>query len=177
MKKKSIFLEEFRLNFLKTTPYFNWLNNYENIKYIAREDLNYKNLKIKYKIIKKYLLNIIKSKNDFLFLIRDKHKVPIGTIKIGHIDWYHKRGDLGILIDKKYIGKGYGSEAMSLLIDYSFKILKLNKLTGGCLNKNIAMKKIFLKNKFKKEGFHRNHTFFNDNFLNHVSYGLLNKKC
>ena len=176
MKKKGVFLEEFRLSFLNTTPYFDWLNNYKNTKYIARQDLNHKNLNIKYKVIKKYLLNIIKSKNDFLFLIRDKNKVPIGTIKIGHIDWYHKRGELGILIDQAHQGNGYGSEAISLLIGYSFKTLKLKKIIGGCISKNTAMKKIFLKNKFKKEGFHKNHTFFNKKFVNHVSYGLFNKK-
>jgi RimJ/RimL family protein N-acetyltransferase len=175
MKRKSVFLEEFRLNFLKTTPYLDWLNNHENIMYIGRKDLNYKNLKIKYKIVIKYLLNIIKSKNDFLFLIRDNNKVPIGTIKIGHIDWYHKRGDLGILIDQKYQGRGYGAEAVSLLIKYSFKILKLNKITGGCLKKNISMRRIFLKNKFRQEGSHKNHTKVNNKFLDHVSYGLLKK--
>ena len=65
MKKKRVFLEEFRLVFLNTTPYFHWLNNSKNIKYIASEKLEHKNLKIKYKIVIKYLLNIIKSKNDF----------------------------------------------------------------------------------------------------------------
>ena len=175
MKKKRVFLEEFRLVFLNTTPYFHWLNNSKNIKYIASEKLEHKNLKIKYKIVIKYLLNIIKSKNDFLFLIRDNNKVPIGTIKIGHIDWYHKRGDLGILIDQKYQGRGYGAEAVSLLIKYSFKILKLNKITGGCLKKNIPMRRIFLKNKFRQEGLHKNHTRFKNKFLDHVSYGLLKK--
>jgi len=170
---KNVFIEKFKLSFLKTTPYLTWLKNYKNTHYIAREDLS---SVIKYQKIKNYLVEIIKSRNDFLFLVRNKDNTPIGTIKIGHIDWYHKRGDLGILIDQKYQGRGYGAEAVSLLIKYSFKILKLNKITGGCISKNRAMKKIFLKNKFKKEGFHKNHTFFNKNFVNHVSYGLLNKK-
>jgi RimJ/RimL family protein N-acetyltransferase len=170
---KNVSLEKFKLSFLKTTPYFTWLKNYKNTQYIAREDLS--NV-IKFHKIKNYLIKIIKSKNNFMFLVRDKYNTPIGTIKIGHIDWYHKRGELGILIDQTYQGNGYGAQAASLLIDYSFKNLKLNKITGGCISKNIAMKKIFLKNKFKKEGFYKNHTFFNKNFVNHVSYGLLNKK-
>jgi len=169
---KNVFIEKFKLSFLKTTPYLTWLQNYKNTQYIAREDLS---SVIKYQKIKNYLVEIIKSKNDFLFLVRNKDNTPIGTIKIGHIDWYHKRGDLGILIDEKYQGRGYGAVAASLLIKYSFKILKLNKITGGCLKKNIPMRKIFLKNKFRQEGTHKNHSKVNNKFLDHVSYGLLKK--
>ena len=39
--------------------------------------------------------------------------------------------------------------------------------------KNIAMKKIFLKNKFRQEGMYKKHTKVNNKFLDHVSYGLL----
>lgn len=169
---KNVSIEKFKLSFLKTTPYLTWLENYKNVQFIGSEDLS--DL-IKYHKIKNYLLRIIKSKNDFLFLVRNKNNTPIGTIKIGHIDWYHQRGDLGILIDQKYQGRGYGTEAASLLIKYSFKTLKLNKITGGCLKKNIAMKNIFFKNKFRQEGSHKNHTRVKNKFLDHVSYGLLKK--
>ncbi len=172
LKKKRVSLVKFKLSFLKKTPYISWLQKYDNIKYIGREEL-FK--KIKIKVIREYITRNIKCKNSRMFLILNEEKDPIGTCKIAHIDWYHKRGDFGILIDSTYQGKGYGAEAASLLINYSFKILKLNKITGGCLKKNIAMKNIFFKNKFRQEGSHKNHTRVKNKFLDHVSYGLLKK--
>ena len=172
MEKKRVSLIKFKLSFLKTTPYISWLKKYENIKYIGREEL-FK--KIKIKSIREYIVKNTQCKNSRMFLILNEEKNPIGTCKIAHIEWYHKRADFGMLIDLAYQGKGYGTEAAYLLINYSFKILKLNKITGGCLKKNIAMKNIFFKNKFRQEGFHKNHTRVKNKFLDHVSYGLLKK--
>jgi len=48
----------------------------------------------------------------------------VGLIDINHI---HGSAEIGIFIgDKSYWNKGYGKEALSLLIDYSYKKLNLH---------------------------------------------------
>jgi diamine N-acetyltransferase len=172
MVKKRISLVKFRLSFLKTTPYIEWLKQYENIKYIGREEL-FK--KIRIPIIRKYLIENIKSKRTFMFLILNEKKVPIGTAKLGNIDWYHKRADVGIMIHYDFRAKGYASEAISFLIDFSFKKLGLNKLVGGCENRNFLMKNVFIKTNFKLEGIQKKHSYAYDKkiFIDHAIYGLV----
>ncbi len=170
--KKRVSLIKFKLSFLKTTPYIEWLKKYENIKYIGRGEL-FK--KIRIHIIRKYLIENIKSKKTFMFLILNEKKIAIGTAKLGNVDWYHKRGDIGIMIHHDFRGKGYASAAVSLLIDFSFKKLGLNKLLGGCENRNFSMKKVFIKNNFKLEGIQKKHTYAYDKktFIDHAIFGLV----
>jgi diamine N-acetyltransferase len=170
--KKRVSLIKFKLSFLKTTPYIEWLKQYENIKYIGRKEL-FK--KIRIYTIRKYLIENIKSKKAFMFLILNEKKIPIGTAKLGDIDWYNKRGDIGIMIHYDFRGKGYASEVVSLLIDLSFKKLGLNKLVGGCENRNFPMKRVFIKNNFKLEGIQRKHSYAYDKnfFVDHAIFGLI----
>lgn len=77
------------------------------------------------KEVNKYFLIMLRSKNDYNFIIMLDKKV------IGHISlakrknhWYETQIVIG---EKKYWGKGYGSEAIRLLIQKA-KSLKISKI-------------------------------------------------
>ncbi len=55
-------------------------------------------------------------------------KLTIGTIDLFDFDPFNNRAGIGILIDKKSRNKGYASNALKILIDYSFNILQLHQL-------------------------------------------------
>ena len=77
----------------------------------------------------------------------------IGTAKIGHINWRSGIADVGIMIgEKKYWGKGLGTEVVNLITKYAFDYLSLRKLVAGTNANNIGMCKCFFSNGFKKEG-------------------------
>jgi diamine N-acetyltransferase len=66
------------------------------------------------------------------------------------------RAGIGILILKDYRGKGYASEALDLIIGYSFETLKLHQLfcNIGVSNKeslNLFKKKNFVNSAVKKD--------------------------
>lgn len=80
----------------------------------------------------------------------DKH---IGNIKLGPINRAHRVGDLGFLIgDKEQWGKGFATEAISLLADYGLARLGLAKITAGCYEENFGPRNALLKAGFKEEG-------------------------
>ena len=77
----------------------------------------------------------------------------IGNIKLGPIDWHHKTSEVGFLIgEKEQWGKGYASDAISILADYAFLDLGLARLTAGCYANNEGSRRALLKAGFLEEG-------------------------
>lgn len=55
--------------------------------------------------------------------------IPVGIIDLFDFDPFHLRAGIGILIaNSEYRQKGYASEALKLIIRYSFEILQLHQL-------------------------------------------------
>jgi RimJ/RimL family protein N-acetyltransferase len=54
---------------------------------------------------------------------------PVGNTGLEHIDQQNRTAELGLLIgEKKCWGKGYGTEAVSLMLDYGFTGLGLHSI-------------------------------------------------
>jgi diamine N-acetyltransferase len=86
-------------------------------------------------ILEKYLaeshLDIFQVKQLRLMIdiVEEGGITSIGAIDLFDFDPANERAGIGILInDKKYMNKGYASEALELLINYSFEILQLHQL-------------------------------------------------
>lgn len=71
-----------------------------------------------------------KSQNTKGFVIAHKDSGEyIGQIDLLNIDWPNRVARIGIVIGvKKYLGRGYGTEAIKLLKDFAFNRLNLHKL-------------------------------------------------
>ena len=131
-------LEESDLDFLYYIE-----NNKENWKYggerqyFKKQDLlNYiRKAKTDIKIAQQYRFVII------------VNKIPIGLIDL--FDYASNKANVGIIIKKKYRRKGYGKEALDLLVNYSFTILGIKKLFAMIEKNNLAS--IYL---FKTCNFH-----------------------
>jgi RimJ/RimL family protein N-acetyltransferase len=68
------------------------------------------------------------------------------SIKIGYVRILDN--DVGIAIENKYHGKGYGANAL-LLLEKEAKKIGLTKLVGRVMIHNESSKKIFLNNDYK----------------------------
>lgn len=71
----------------------------------------------------------VNGKKDRLSFMIEVEGTPIGNISIFEIDHIHRTATTGTMIgDKGYWGKGYGTEAKMLLLDYAFNVLNLRKI-------------------------------------------------
>jgi RimJ/RimL family protein N-acetyltransferase/methionyl-tRNA formyltransferase len=76
----------------------------------------------------------------------------IGNIKIGPINHFHKRADIGLLIGEPgEWGKGYASEAIEAVSRFAHEKLGLRKITAGCYSDNVGSMKAFLKVGYTEE--------------------------
>ena len=134
--------EKIVYSLINKTDYLMWLKDKDVIKYLYRQELF---SGIEKKQIYKYVSNLDKSKNDFFYLIKINKKI-IGTVKLGHIDWYAKTGDVGIMIgDRDYWNHGYGFDSMVGLLDHMFTYRGMYKIYLHTLVWNTRAQKSFQK--------------------------------
>lgn len=101
----------------------------------------------------------------------------IGNIKIGPINTFHRFSEIGIMIgDKSEWGRGYASEAISLISRYAFDSLKLHKLTTGCYESNTGSRKAFEKAGFKVEFLQRKQYLYNGEYVDRICLTLFSRK-
>jgi len=135
-----------------------WLND--------REVTKFSNQKYKFHTIetqKKFITKKINSKKNILFKICYKNSF-IGVLEIGKINHLKNECELSYMIgNKNFWGKGYGTKAINLAINFSKKKLKIKKIIAGVEKKNISSKKILLKNNFKLIRKENNCLFFENN--------------
>ena len=101
-----------------------WLND-DDVTKLLFQGLKPSNLQV----MKEDFNKNIRNDKEFVFLIVDKKSnKKVGWTGIYEIDWISKKGELRFFIgDKKFWGKGFATDAVSLLIDYAFKKLNLDK--------------------------------------------------
>jgi RimJ/RimL family protein N-acetyltransferase len=105
----------------------------------------------------------------FGMFLNDSHE-HIGNIKIGNIDTFHRRAEVGLVIGNRGMwGKGYAAEAIALVTKYGFEELNLNKLTAGMYAENMGSYKAFLKCGWRHVGTLKEHCFshgkYSDEFV------------
>lgn len=129
------------------------------------------------KSVKEYIKKVLKNRDNlFMAIIRKDSGKHIGNIKLGPINRYHKFAEIGIMIgDKNSWGRGYASEAIKLISDFSFKKLKLHKITAGAYENNIGSVRAFIKSGFEIEGVKKKLFLFNGRYVNCITMAKFNK--
>lgn len=121
-------------------------------------------------VIKQYLENAHKDIYEVkqLRLVISNYKdESLGLIDFFDFDFKNKRAGIGIIIkDSKNRGKGYGVEALELLINYGFSHLNLHQVYCNVSEDNEASIKLFKSQKFEKVGLKKDWNFSNKSFKN-----------
>lgn len=127
-----------------------WLNDLEVTKYLSIFSLNINydtELEIYQKLSKEHNYSIIDLNTDKI----------IGTVGLSNIEYLHRTAEIGIFIgDKSYWNKGYGEEAMKLLLNYSFNYLNLRNIMLRVYSYNEPAIRCYEKIGFKVIGRRRN---------------------
>ena len=100
----------------------------------------------------------------------------IGTIGFWRIEKEHYRAEIGYLLNPAQQGKGIMQEAMKVVFQYGFEIMKLHSVEANVNPENTASIKLLEKNGFVREGYFRENYFYNGKFLDSAIYSLLSKK-
>ena len=125
-------------------------------------------------IYKEY--NIYKKNGDIIFCMRVKDKI-IGLIGLYEFNWISRNAELRIVIgDTKYLSKGYGREAVNLILNYGFNKLNLHKIRLGCNASDERANKCYIKCGFILEGITRDYHFRNGEYYNANMYSILDKE-
>jgi len=104
----------------------------------------------------------------------DRH---IGNVSLQEIDWISRSASFAIIIgDKKFWGKGAGTEAGHLVIDLAFTRLNLQRVQCGTLSSNAAMQKLASSLGMKREGVRRNALYKSGRYVDVIEYGLLREE-
>lgn len=116
------------------------------------------------------------SRIDLIICLQENNE-PIGDIAMMEIDHHNQNAIVRISIfTKENWGKGYGTEAMSMFLDYGFNILNLHRIELEVFAYNSRAKKSYEKLGFKQEGIIRDKLFYDGKFHDAILMGVLREE-
>ncbi|MCH7660657.1 MAG: GNAT family N-acetyltransferase [Euryarchaeota archaeon] len=99
---------------------------------------------------------------------------PIGAIFVEDAEW--RRPELVYWLVPEVHGDGYGTEALSLVIDYVFRAYDHPAVGAGVYEFNEASRGLLDSLGFSKEGRTRKDRFIDGEYVDTIQYGLLRKE-
>jgi RimJ/RimL family protein N-acetyltransferase len=98
----------------------------------------------------------------------------IGNAAIVHIDYTERKADVGILIgEKDYWSKGYGTDALTVLLGYMFDELNMERIWLYADERNEKAQSCYRKVGFRKEGVLRHNRYKDGVFTDDVVMSVL----
>lgn len=94
----------------------------------------------------------------------------IGNIGLKIVDHRTKVAEVGFMIKQSVQGKGYATEALSLIKDYAFDELKLTQLVAICAVNNYASAKLLEKSQFQRQQLLPRNTLINQQWIDDYLY-------
>lgn len=115
-------------------------------------------------------------RDDCNFAIEAEGKF-IGQCALFRFDSVGRTACLGIAIgDKAYWGRGYGREAVALLLDYAFRLRNLRRVWLSTNGNNERAIRAYQACGFVVEGRLRQHVWSNGQYLDEVHMGILREE-
>ncbi len=153
-----------------SNKYVDWLNSPEIVKFTEQRFKKHS-----LDNVKNFVISKKKSKAEFLygiFINIKKHKVHVGNIKLGPINFHHMSAEISYFIGEKNLhNKGIASSAIKEVLLIAKKKFKLKKITAGVYSNNTFSKKVLIKNKFNLEGILKKQFNFKNKRVDKLIYG------
>ena len=145
-----------------------WMNDFYITDYTGR---SYRTVTLQEE--KEYLEKVDKNKNTFA-IVDSKTDEMIGTIGLHSIDNINRTATIGIFIgNKDYWSKGYGTEAIQLILDFGFNYLNLKNIDLALMEFNVRALKCYEKCGFKEIGRRRKCKFINGKYYDSILMDIL----
>jgi RimJ/RimL family protein N-acetyltransferase len=147
--------------------YLAWLNDADVLRYRIA-----KTFPTTLSSLKKWIEEI-SSRGDLVLAIRKRStRRHVGNIALNSIWWGHRSAELAIMIGAKDVwGRGYGTEAISLLTDHAFSTMGLHRIWAQSPNPafNASVRKLG----WKREGTQRKAFLLDGRFIDIECWGVL----
>lgn len=112
--------------------------------------------------------------NGFInFTIETHNGINVGSANLHGIDERNGTFGGGMQIGREFRGKGYGTRAMSIILDYAFNERRLHKYSAYIIEGNIASESMLKKLGCIEEGIKRDMVYHQGRYWNEIHYGLL----
>lgn len=155
-----------------TEEYILWLNDP-----IVNKFLEVRHVIQSIETVTRYINQFYKDKEIYIWGIYSIENRLIGTVNLQGVDRNHNVAELGLMIgNKDYWGKSASEEAISLVLDFAFDTLKLNRVTGGTYSTNIGMIFTYKCLGFKREGVMRKSFLEGDKYIDGYRWGILSNE-
>ncbi len=151
-----------------------YLNNYEVRKYLA-PDIPYP---YTLEDETKWYESQSATRETYSFAIEtlDEERY-IGGCGINRVDWKNRVAEVGIFIgDPHFWGKGYGTDAMRVMIYFAFHEMNMNNVSLTTYSFNQRAIKSYEKCGLKREGVLRQEIFRNGAYHDKIVMGLLQEE-
>ena len=155
--------------------YLKWFNDPEIIQYLSM-------FRPMTRMMEEDWIENLKNRDDtiaFAILITDENvgEKLIGNCGLHRIDWKNRVAEVGITIgEKEYQGKGYGTEAMEVLLEYGFKTVNLNRIQLRVYEFNSRAIKSYNKIGFVEEGRMRQGIFIKGKYHDIIFMSILQEE-
>lgn len=147
--------------------YTQWLNDFDTTDYLDRSCSL-----ISLQDEKKYLETA--EEGYFFSIINIENDQIIGAISLERILNANRSATMGIFIgDKEYRNKGYGTEALQLILDFGFNYLNLHSINLNVMSFNERAMACYKKCGFKECGRRRECVYVNGKYYDKVMMDIL----
>ena len=103
--------------------------------------------------------------------------VHIGNIDLRDIQPENRTGEIGVMIgDKRYWGRGYGSDAVRALTRFAFQTMNLQRVHLRTYEYNERGRAAFTKAGFREEGRLRRHIYMEGRYWDVILMGCLREE-
>jgi RimJ/RimL family protein N-acetyltransferase len=146
-----------------------WMNDLDVIKFTCQASRMHTA-----ETAKRFLEEALTSQTTYYFGIYTRRGVLIGGCDLRDVNHIQRKATLGIIIgEPKYWNKGYGTEAVTLLLDYGFNVLNLNNIMLAVFDYNPRGIRCYEKAGFRLIGKRRQARFFGGKYYNEVFMDVL----
>ncbi len=148
--------------------YTRWLNDLEVSRYLGHASKCYS-----MESEKKALERLVSEGHNYAIVLKEEDRL-IGNISLMDVNHLYQRAELGIFIgDAGDRNKGYGQEAIRLLIDYGFRFLNLKNIMLKVYSGNARAIHVYQKCGFREFGRRTGCLFVDDQWHDEIYMEIL----
>jgi RimJ/RimL family protein N-acetyltransferase len=101
----------------------------------------------------------------------------VGACSLQHIDMRNRNAELSIfMVSNEGRGHGYGTEAVNLLMDYAFEVVRVDRLYLGVYEFNEAGLRAYERAGFRYEGRHRSALYYDGRYHDEWTMSVLREE-
>ena len=106
-------------------------------------------------------------------IVHKRDAKMIGTCSFGSWERDHRRAEIGYVLNRRYWGQGYMTEAIRAIIAFGFRELGLNRIQARCDVPNIGSARVMEKAGMSFEGVLRQQLFSKGSYRDMKMYSIL----